>query len=95
MDRLLSELTDWLIDNHAISSDDKELYEYAIYSFIISTVPLVIFLVISGIIGMFPEGFLIIMPFMVIRKLFQLQKIAKWAVQPTLTEPLNTWWNKF
>ena len=39
MDRLLSELTDWLIDNHAISSDDKELYEYAIYSFIISTVP--------------------------------------------------------
>lgn len=43
MDRLLSELTDWLIDNHAISSDDKELYEYAIYSFIISTVPLVIF----------------------------------------------------
>ena len=68
MDRLLSELTDWLIHNHAISSDDKELYEYAIYSFIISTVPLVIFLVISGIIGMFPEGFLIIMPFMVIRK---------------------------
>ena len=68
MDRLLSELTDWLIHNRAISSDDKELYEYAIYSFIISTVPLVIFLVISGIIGMFPEGFLIIMPFMVIRK---------------------------
>ena len=34
----------------------------------ISTVPLVIFLVISGIIGMFPEGFLIIMPFMAIRK---------------------------
>ena len=64
----MSELTDWLIHNHAISSDDKELYEYAIYSFIISTVPLVIFLVISGIIGMFPEGFLIIMPFMVIRK---------------------------
>lgn len=49
MDRLLSELTDWLIHNHAISSDDKELYEYAIYSFIISTVPLVIFLVVSGI----------------------------------------------
>ena len=33
MDRLLSELTDWLIHNRAISSDDKELYEYAIYSF--------------------------------------------------------------
>lgn len=33
--------------------------------------------------------------FMVIRKLFQLQKIAKWAVQPTLTVPLNTWSNKF
>lgn len=49
MDRLLSELTDWLIHNHAISSDDKELYEYAIYSFIISTVPLVIFLVIKRI----------------------------------------------
>lgn len=30
MDRLLSELTDWLIHNRAISSDDKELYEYAI-----------------------------------------------------------------
>ena len=34
----------------------------------ISTVPLVIFLVISGIIGMFREGLLIILPFMVIRK---------------------------
>ena len=33
--------------------------------------------------------------FMAIRKLFQLQKIAKWAAQPTLTVPLNTWWNKF
>lgn len=33
--------------------------------------------------------------FMAIRKSFQLQKIAKWAVQPTLTVPLNTWWNKF
>ena len=31
MDRLLSELTDWLIHNRAISSDDKELYEYAIF----------------------------------------------------------------
>ncbi len=28
-------------------------------------------------------------------KSFQLQRIAKWAVQPTLTVPLNTWWNKF
>lgn len=26
MDRLLSELTDWLIHNRAISSDDKELF---------------------------------------------------------------------
>lgn len=29
--------------------------------------------------------------FMAIRKLFQLQKIAKWVGQPTLTVPLNTW----
>lgn len=28
MDRLLSELTDWLIHNHAISSDDKEFRKY-------------------------------------------------------------------
>lgn len=33
--------------------------------------------------------------FMAIQKLFQLQKIAKWAVRPTLTVHLNTWWNKF
>ena len=61
-------LSGWLAQQNAIEPDDRGLYEYAMYSFLVSVMPLVIFLIASGIVGMLPEGVLIIIPFMVIRK---------------------------
>lgn len=68
MEYVLRVLSSWLVQQNAIEADDRELYEYAIYSFLISITPLAIFLIASGVIGMLPEGLLIIIPFMVIRK---------------------------
>lgn len=68
MEQIPSLLSEWLIKHKAIKPGDRELYEYASYSLLISVIPLVIFLIASGAIGMLPEGILIIFPFMVIRK---------------------------
>lgn len=68
MGHVLRTLSDWLVQQDAIDPDDRELYEYAMYSFLISVMPLVIFLIASGVIGMLAEGLLIVIPFMVTRK---------------------------
>lgn len=61
-------MSGWLVKHKAIKPSDRELYEYAIYSFLISITPLVIFLIASGVMGLWLEGVMIIFPFMVIRK---------------------------
>lgn len=68
MGHVLKALSGWLIQQDAIEPGDRELYEYAIYSFLVSVMPLAIFLIASGVMGMLPEGLLTIIPFMVTRK---------------------------
>ena len=68
MEHISRALSGWLIQQNAIEPSDRELYEYAICSFLISVMPLAIFLIASGVIGMLLEGLLIIIPFMIIRK---------------------------
>ncbi len=68
MEHVLSLFSKWLIKHEAIKPNDRELYEYAIYSFLISIVPLVIFMVTSGAIGMLQEAMLIVVPFIITRK---------------------------
>lgn len=68
MEHISNLLSGWLIRHNAVKSGDRELYEYAIYSFLISVIPLAIFLLASGVAGMLWEGILIIFPFMIIRK---------------------------
>lgn len=68
MEHILRALSGWLIKHDAIEPDDRELYEYALYSFLVSVMPLAIFLIASGMIGMLTEGLLIVIPFMVTRK---------------------------
>lgn len=68
MEQVLSLLSGWLVQHKAIKPGDRDLYEYAIYSFLVSVAPLAIFLIASGAIGMLPEGIMIIFPFMVTRK---------------------------
>lgn len=68
MEHILGALSGWLVQHDAIKPEDRELYEYAIYSFLLSIMPLAIFLIVSGVIGMLLEGLLVVIPFMVIRK---------------------------
>lgn len=58
----------WLLRAGAISQNDKELYEYAAYSFLFSLLPLCLVIVLGSIIGMLVEGILMMLPFMMIRK---------------------------
>lgn len=68
MEHILRVLSGWLVQQNAIEPSDRELYEYAMYSFQVSVMPLAIFLIASGVIGMLSEGLLIVIPFMVMRK---------------------------
>lgn len=68
MNQVLSLISGWLVKHKTIKPSDRELYEYAIYSFLISITPLIIFLIASGVMGLWSEGVIIILPFMVIRK---------------------------
>lgn len=48
--------------------EDRELYEYAAYSFLFSLLPLCLVIILGCVMGMVTEGVLMILPFMLIRK---------------------------
>ena len=58
----------WLIKHETICSDDRELYEYAVYSLILSFMPLIIIMIMGSFMGKTKESILVILPFMIIRK---------------------------
>lgn len=68
MEKLTKAITNWLIENGAIEDRDSELYEYAIYSMLITISPLVLVLIIAIGMGTALEGIIMILPFMCIRK---------------------------
>ena len=61
-------VTKWLLHAGAISIEDKELYEYAAYSFLFSLIPLFLVFIFGLALGMVTEGILMILPFMLVRK---------------------------
>ena len=61
-------ISKWLLNTGAISEDDKELYEYAAYSFLFSLLPLCLVIIIGCAVNMVIEGILMVIPFMLIRK---------------------------
>ena len=63
-----SAIAKWLLHAGAISESDRELYEYAAYSFLFSLLPLCLIVILGCITGMVIEGLLMILPFMLIRK---------------------------
>lgn len=67
-DKLAGKMAQWLLKAGAIEENEKELYEYAVFSFLFSLFPLCLVMVIGGISGMLIEGVLMILPFMLIRK---------------------------
>lgn len=58
----------WLLKHGAISVNEKELYEYGIYSFLFTLTPLFLVLMVSIPLNMAVEGILLITPFIFLRK---------------------------
>lgn len=61
-------ITNWLIKNNEIDKADKELYQYALYSFFLTLSPMLLAIVLGGVMGCLKESVCIILPFMFIRK---------------------------
>ena len=68
MEKITKGIASWLIENGAIDDSDAELYEYAIYSMLITISPLFLVFIIGMGMGTMLEGVLLIFPFMCIRK---------------------------
>ena len=68
MEKITKGITNWLIENGAIEERDTELYEYAIYSMLITISPLLLVFIIGFSMGTVLEGVILISPFMCIRK---------------------------
>lgn len=85
--KISSRIVKWLLRAGAISENDRELYEYAAYSFLFSLLPLVMVMLLGCISRMLVEGLLMIVPFMFIRKFsggFHLQSSGVCFVSSTL-----------
>ena len=61
-------IVEWLINHDAIESDDKELYEYALYSLWLLVTPLFLAIIVGLCFGRVKEGIVIVIPFMLLRK---------------------------
>lgn len=61
-------VAEWLLKHGAISVNEKELYEYGIYSFLFTLTPLFLVLMVSIPLNMAVEGVLLITPFILLRK---------------------------
>lgn len=66
--RLANRVSLWLCRCDAISDEDIELYTYAIQVCITTVSPLIMILCISAALGHIPEGILLVLPFLTIRK---------------------------
>lgn len=68
MHRISRIISKWLLSAGAISSNDQEIYEYAVYSVLFSLIPLILVFIIGSFLGMAIEGILFLLPFLLIRK---------------------------
>lgn len=66
--RCAGRLTAWMIQHDAVLPEDRELYEYAVYSLILTVSPMILVMIMGGLMGNLKEGIVLIIPFMVIRK---------------------------
>lgn len=61
-------IADWLIRCQVITEEDRELYEYAIYSIFLTISPLFLAIVFGYLFGAVWQSVLIILPFVIVRK---------------------------
>ena len=65
---LSTRVAKWLEQEGASSSEDKELFSYAVYSLLFGLLPIFVVTLLGIVFGMLKEGLLMITPFMLIRK---------------------------
>lgn len=68
LNNMSEKIVDWFIRQKAISTDERELYEYAVHCLFSLLYPLVFALVIGAFFGMPIEAVAMIMPFIAVRK---------------------------
>lgn len=61
-------ISNWLFKVGVIQEEDRELYEYAAYSLMITLSPVFMAMLFGGLVGAVLESIILIIPFMVIRK---------------------------
>ena len=65
---LANRITEWLIIHGATEEEDRDLYEYAALSLLMTVAPLFLAILVGGIMGELATGIFIVLPFMAIRK---------------------------
>lgn len=69
MIRIVSEaITKWLEEEGAVSCNERQLFQYATYSLLFGLSPIGIVLILGLCFNMVPEGIILIIPFMLLRK---------------------------
>ena len=68
MRMIRNSIINWLIKNSAISEENRELYEYAVYSAELLILPVIMAIVIGWLAGSIINGVLLIIPFMLLKK---------------------------
>lgn len=68
MEGVRNSIINWLIRNSAISEENRELYEYAVYSAELLILPVIMAIVIGWLAGSIINGVLLIIPFMLLKK---------------------------
>lgn len=68
MEKCTGKIAGWLIKYDAIREADRELYEYAIYSILLTLSPIVLALCLGALFGSAWKGVLIVTPFVILRK---------------------------
>lgn len=61
-------LISWLIQHDAITEHDRELYEYAVYSILLTISPIFFSIVVGYLLGLLKESIIMVLPFTIIRK---------------------------
>ena len=67
-ERLANRVSLWLNRCEVITEEELELYAYAVQVCITTVSPLIMILCISGLLGHIPEGILLVLPFLTVRK---------------------------
>ncbi len=61
-------IVDWLILKKTVEEEDRELYEYAAYNLIFTSIPLGAFILMCGILGYFVKGLMLLTALLAVRR---------------------------